>query len=419
MNETPKPGTHKPETVAAGHGIASDTAFGAVSPPLYLSTSYAFPGYERAGTYDYGRAGNPNRDLLAEALAKLEGGAGAVITSSGMAAFDLLLGRFGPDDIIVAPHDCYGGTLRLLRARADKRQFHLRVAEIGNVAALDETLDKASLVIVETPSNPLMRVVDIASVARQAAAAGAKIAVDNTFLSPALQRPILLGADYVIHSTTKYLNGHSDVIGGAVIAKDPVEVEALRHWANVTGVCGSPFDAWLTLRGLRTLFARIERQERTAAGIAEYLLRHPQVSAVHYPGLPADPGHAVAARQQTGFGAMLSFELDGGVDAVRDLVESVRVFTLAESLGGIESLIAHPATMTHADMGIEGRRIAGIGDNLLRLSIGLEHEDDLIADLEQALARSIAEPAALCRHEELANRENRLRASADASADPT
>ena len=400
----------KPETIAATHGIASDTAFGAVSPPLHLSSTFAFVGYERPGDYDYGRAGNPNRDMLANALAALEGGAGAVVTSSGMAAIDLMLGQFGPDDHVVAQHDCYGGTLRLLAARAGKRQFRLTIADFGDEAALGEALaDGAGLVLIETPSNPLMRVVDIAAVAARAKAAGARVAVDNTFLSPALQRPLALGADYVIHSTTKYLNGHSDVVGGAVVAADPQHVDALKAWANVIGVSGAPFDAWLTLRGLRTLFPRIERQQRTAGLVAEFLARHPQVSAVHYPGLSSDPGHALAAQQQSGFGAMLSFEIDGDTRTVARFLEALRVFTLAELLGGVESLAAHPATMTHADMGADARRTAGISDMLIRLSVGLEHEDDLLADLDRAFAAAELPAAALCRHEELAYRENRER----------
>ncbi|RIA43922.1 cystathionine gamma-synthase [Hephaestia caeni] len=384
MTDTFKPA---PETIAAAHGVAHDSSFGAVAPPLYLSSTYAFEGYERAGRYDYGRSGNPNRDMLGDALAALEGGAGAVVTATGMAAIDLVLGLFGPDDLIVAPHDCYGGTYRLLAARAAKRQFRLRFVDQADAVALDRALAEApALVLIETPSNPLMRVVDIAAIATRAHAAGAKVAVDNTFLSPAVQRPLALGADYVVHSTTKFLNGHSDVIGGAVIAADAGEVERLRGWANVVGVTGSPFDAWLTLRGLRTLFARMERQQRNAGLVAAWLEAHPAVSAVHYPGLASHPGHAIARAQQQGFGAMMSFDLAGGAPAAARLVEAITVFTLAESLGGVESLIAHPATMTHADMGAEARRVAGIGDGLLRLSIGLENPDDLIAGLEQGFA---------------------------------
>ncbi|OJU89416.1 MAG: cystathionine gamma-synthase, partial [Shinella sp. 65-6] len=246
--------------------------------------------------------------------------------------------------------------------------------------------DHPALVLIETPSNPLMRVVDIAALSAFARAAGARVAVDNTFLSPALQKPLSLGADYVLHSTTKFLNGHSDVIAGAVIAADAGEARALRHWANVTGAIAAPFDSWLTLRGLRTLFARMAGQERNAMAIAERLVVHPAVARVHYPGLAGHPDHALAARQQQGFGAMMSFELAGGEPAVRRFVRAVRIFTLAESLGGVESLVAHPATMTHVDMGADARARAGISDGLLRLSVGLEHVDDLLAGLDAGLS---------------------------------
>ena len=376
-----------PETIAATHGVATDVAFGAVAPPIYPTSTFTFEGFEQPREFDYGRSGNPTRTMLAEALARLEGGAGAVVTASGMAAIDLVLGQLGPDDLVVAPHDCYGGTYRLLLARAAKRQFRAAFVDQSDADALAAAFaDKPALVMVETPSNPLMRVVDIHAIAALGRSAGARVAVDNTFLSPALQRPIALGADYVIHSTTKYLNGHSDVIGGAVIAADADDARKLAAWANVVGVTGSPYDAWLTLRGLRTLFPRIERQQQTAGKIAKYLERHAQVRAVHYPGLESHPGHAVARMQQRGFGAMLSFELEGGVEAVRRVVSAISTFTLAESLGGVESLIAHPATMTHADMGVEARQVAGISDALLRLSIGLEHEDDLISGLEKGFA---------------------------------
>ncbi|UDL90460.1 cystathionine gamma-synthase [Mesorhizobium sp. PAMC28654] len=378
-----------PRTIAAANGIAADSGFGAVTPPIYLSSTFVFPGYEQAGRYEYTRAGNPSRDMLGETLAKLEGGAGAVVTASGMAAVDLVLGQLRRDDLVVAPHDCYGGTYRLLSIRRDKGHFDVLFVDQGDAAALSAVLaKKPALVLIETPSNPLMRVVDIRSIASQAKAVGAKVAVDNTFLSPALQRPIALGADFVIHSTTKYLNGHSDVVGGAVIAARQHDVEALGEWAKITGVAGAPFDAYLTLRGLRTLFPRIERQQANAAAVAVFLQKQPQVSAVHYPGLESHPGHAIAKSQQAGFGAMLSFELAGSAEAVRRFVEAVEVITLAESLGGVESLVAHPATMTHAGMGADARRVAGISDSLLRLSVGLEAETDLIADLERALSKA-------------------------------
>ncbi|MFC3073292.1 cystathionine gamma-synthase [Shinella pollutisoli] len=378
-----------PRTVAAAHGVAIDENHGAVTPPIYLSSTFAFTGYETHRGYEYSRTANPGRDLLGETIARLEGAAGAIVIASGMAAVDLVLSVASPGDLVVAPHDCYGGTYRLLTSRRDKGHFDLAFVDQSDAAALAAALArKPALVLVETPSNPLMRVVDIAAIAAAAKAAGAKVAVDNTFLSPALQRPIALGADFVIHSTTKYLNGHSDVVGGAVACAADADAEKLRFWANITGVTGSPFDAYLTLRGIRTLFPRVERQQANALAVAEFLAAHPAVSAVHYPGLASHPGHALAKRQQAGFGAMLSFELSGGVPAVRSFVERVRVFTLAESLGGVESLVAHPATMTHAGMGAEARRAAGIGDGLLRLSVGLEAEADLIADLKQALPSS-------------------------------
>ena len=380
------PRARDPRTIAAANGVGSDTAFGAVTPPLHLSTTYLFDGFKGEGRYAYSRTANPTRDQLADTLAKLEGGAGAVVTSSGMAAVDLVLSQVEPGRLVVAPHDCYGGTYRLLAARADRSQFEIAFVDQSDPAAMGEALGRSpALLLIETPSNPLMRVVDVRTLSSQAKAAGVKVAVDNTFLSPALQQPLSLGADYVIHSTTKYLNGHSDVVGGAVIAAAPADVEALAAWANMTGVTGSPFDAYMTLRGVRTLFPRIERQQQNAAAVAAFLQAHRAVSAVHYPGLASHPGHEIARSQQSGFGAMLSFDLAGGTEAVRKVVEAVQVFSLAESLGGVESLVAHPATMTHAAMSPEARAIAGIGDGLLRLSVGLESEADLLADLDQAL----------------------------------
>jgi cystathionine gamma-synthase len=384
-----------PRTIAVSVGIATDTAFGAVAPPLYLSSTFAFSGFEAHRGYEYSRTANPGRDLLADMLAKLEGGAGAIVTSSGMAAADLALSLAGRGDLVVAPHDCYGGTYRLLGARRDKGHFDVAFVDQSDTAALDAALArKPALVLIETPSNPLMRVVDVRAIAARAKAAGARVVVDNTFLSPALQRPIALGADLVVHSTTKYLNGHSDVVGGAVICARPDDVETLAGWANITGVTGSPFDAFLTLRGVRTLFPRVERQQANAAAIASFLEGHPAVRAVHYPGLASHPGHALARAQQSGFGAMLSFDLAGGVEAVRRFVTAIQVVTLAESLGGVESLVAHPATMTHVGMGAEARARAGIGDGLLRLSVGLEAEADLLADLARGLAAASTAAAA-------------------------
>jgi len=377
----------RPETIAAAHGVAADRAFGAVAPPVYLTSTFAFEGYDRPGGHEYTRTSNPSRDLLAEAIARLEAGAGAVVTASGLAALDLVLSRLRPGDLMLAPHDCYGGSYRLLAARAERGHFRLAFVDQGDAGALAEALAGGpKLVLAETPSNPLMRVVDIAALAEAAHRAGAALAVDNTFLSPALQRPLAHGADFVLHSTTKFINGHSDVVGGVVVAADKADVEALAEWANLTGTGGAPFDAYLTLRGLRTLFPRLRQQQENAAAVARFLAGRPGVAAVHYPGLETHPGHALAGRQQDGFGAMLSFELEGGAPAVRRFVEALGVITLAESLGGVESLVSHPATMTHARMGAEARRAAGISDSLLRLSVGLEAESDLIADLERAIS---------------------------------
>lgn len=381
------PKAKDPHTIAAANGIASDGVFRAVTPPIYLSSTFAFSGYEKSGAYEYTRTANPTRDMLADTLAKLEGGAGAVVTCSGMAAVDLVLAQVRHGGLVIAPHDCYGGTYRLLLARQQQKQIDLVFIDQGDAAALSAALSqRPALILIETPSNPLMRVVDIRSIVSKAQAVGARVAVDNTFLSPALQQPIALGAEFVIHSTTKYLNGHSDVVGGAVIAADKADAEAMAEWANTVGVTGAPFDSYLTLRGLRTLFPRIERQQANAQAVADFLDGHDLVRAVHYPGLATHPGHSTAKAQQAGFGAMLSFELVGDSDAVQAFVEAVEVFTLAESLGGVESLVAHPATMTHAKMGVEARRVAGISDSLLRLSIGLEAEADLLAGLEAGLA---------------------------------
>jgi cystathionine gamma-synthase len=375
-----------PQTIAAGNGIGQDSAFGSVVAPIYLSSTFTFEGFGSARRYDYTRSANPTRDTLADTIAQLEGGAGAVVVATGTAAIDLTLQCLEPGDLIIAPHDCYAGTWRLLTARQARRQFEVAFIDFGDDTAVAAAIARSPrLVLIESPSNPLMRIVDIRKVTAKAREAGAKTIVDNTFLSPALQRPIGLGADLVVHSTTKFLNGHSDVVGGVVVAASQTDVDALVAWANVTGVTGSPFDAYLTLRGVRTLFARVEQQQKTAARAAAFLDQHPAVSAVHYPGLPAHPGHAIAKAQQTGFGAMLSFEIAEGVDGVRRFVEAVEIFTLAESLGGIESLVAHPATMTHASMTQEARLAAGISDGLLRLSVGLESEADLLADLATGL----------------------------------
>lgn len=380
-------------TSAVRAGIDRDVAFGAVTPPIVLSSNFSFAGFNEKRTYDYTRSGNPTRDLLGEALADLEGGAGGVITATGMAAITLVLHAcLKPGDKLVVPHDAYGGSWRLFNALAKKGLFELLTVDLTNARALSEALASGpALVWIETPSNPLLRITDLRFVIEAAHAAGAIAVVDNTFLSPALQRPIEFGADIVVHSTTKYVNGHSDVVGGAVIARDAELHQQLTWWANALGITGSPFDSFLTLRGLRTLDARLRVHQENTQALVALLDGHPAVRTVHYPGLASHPGHALAARQQYGFGAMLSVEIEGGESAVRAFIDGLQCFTLAESLGGVESLIAHPATMTHAAMTPEARAAAGISDGLLRLSVGIEHADDLVADITAALDRALAE----------------------------
>ena len=386
-----------PATRAVRAGIDRDPAFGAVTPPIVLSSNFSFAGFGEKRQYDYTRSGNPTRDLLGDALSELEGGAGGVVTATGMAAITLVLNALlEPGDRLVVPHDAYGGSWRLFDVLARKGHFQLVTADLTDPRALADALaTRPKLVLIETPSNPLLRITDLRFVIEAAHRAGALVAVDNTFLSPALQRPIEFGADVVLHSTTKYINGHSDVVGGAVIARDAELHAQLAWWANALGITGSPFDSFLTLRGLRTLDARLRVHQENTAGVVALLAAHPAVARVHYPGLDDHPGHTIAARQQSGFGAMLSFELAEApgvaqADVVRAFVEAVERFTLAESLGGVESLIAHPATMTHAAMAPEARSAAGISDGLLRLSVGIEALDDLLVDLENGLARATA-----------------------------
>lgn len=377
-------------TRAVRAGIDCDSAFGAVSPPIVLSANFTFDGFGKKRAYDYSRSGNPTRDQLADALASLEGGTGGVITSTGMSAITLVLQALAkPGDRVLVPHDCYGGSWRLFNALASKGAFELEVVDFTDPDAVREALTrKPALVWIETPSNPLLRITDIGEVASAAKSVGALVVADNTFLSPALQRPIEHGADIVVHSTTKFINGHSDVVGGAVIAADPAVLEQLAWWGNALGLVGAPFDSFLTLRGLRTLDARLRVHQENTAQTAEILGQHRAVSRLHYPGCIGHPGHAVASRQQDGFGAIISFELAGGEAAARRFVDGLQCFCLAESLGGVESLVAHPSTMTHAAMDEAAKQLAGITPGLLRLSVGIEHADDLVSDLIAALDRA-------------------------------
>ncbi len=375
-------------TAAVRTGIDTDSQYGSVTPPLYLSSNFSFEDFAQPRQYDYTRSGNPTRDQLGKALANLEGGYDGVITSSGMSAIYLVTHLLDKGDVIIAPHDCYGGSYRLFKTLNDKGLFDVRFVDQGNPRALAEALEsKPKLIWIETPSNPLLRLVDIRQICSEAGDEAIKV-VDNTFLSPILQQPLSLGADIVVHSTTKYINGHSDVVGGAVIAKRKEIHEDLAWWANCTGITGSPFDSFITTRGIRTLSVRMKQHEENASAVVDYLNKHPLVEQVFYPGLETHPTHQIAAQQQTGFGAMFSFTLNQEEICLKTFVKHLQLFTLAESLGGVESLICHPATMTHAALSPEALEIAGIGSNLFRLSVGIEDAQDLINDLNTALSRS-------------------------------
>ncbi len=384
------PPSQQTRTVRAA--LTEDVAHKAVVPPIYLSTNYAFDGFGQKGRYDYSRSGNPTRDQLADALAALEGGAGAVVTGSGMGAVGLVAHQqCANGDLVIAPHDCYGGTLRLFLALERKGVLRLRLIDFSDAADYAAALaERPRLVWIETPSNPLLRVTDLEATVGAAKAVGATVCVDNTFLTPVWQQPLAFGADLVVHSTTKYLNGHSDVVGGVVIAATAELHQDVAWWGNCLGLTGGAFDSYLTLRGLRTLHARLQVHAQNAHALVSLLAAHPAVRTVHYPGLAAHPQHALAARQQTSFGAMVSFELHGGLAAVEAFLANLRCFTLAESLGGVESLVAHPATMTHASMSAEAKQRAGLVDGLLRLSVGIEEAADLQADLAAALDRALS-----------------------------
>lgn len=374
-------------TQAVRAAIESDTQHGAVVPPLHLSSNYSFAGLNEPRQYDYTRSGNPTRDALGQALAELEGGAGAVVTASGMGALTVLTQLLAPGDTIVAPHDCYGGTYRLFEQQSKKGLFDVEFVDQTDLEALRAVCAnvKPAIILTESPSNPLLRIADLEAISSIAKDSDALFAVDNTFLSPALQNPIKFGADLVIHSTTKYINGHSDVVGGAIVAATDELAKQCAYWANVIGITGAPFDSFLTLRGVRTLHPRIRQHEESATLIANILNEQDNVTQVFYPGLTDHPGHQLAKKQQSGFGGMVSFELKGGEEAVRAFVENLAYFSLAESLGGVESLVCHPASMTHAPVSEERKAAAGVTPSLIRLSVGLESTEDLVEDLLNAL----------------------------------
>jgi len=374
----------KDATIVATVGVAKDPAYASVSPPLWPSDTYRWDDADQKPDYDYSRTVNPNRDMLATALAELEGAAGGVVTGSGQSACLLALMLVPPGGLVVAPHDCYGGTYRLIKGLADQGKLRANFVDQTDLSAVERAMEnKPAQVWIETPSNPLLRVVDIAQVAALAKAAGAVTIADNTLPTPCRQQPIALGCDFVMHSTTKALNGHGDLFGGALLCADPAIVETLQWWTNAAGLAASAHDAWQVLRGLRTLPLRIDHQEASAQGIAEWLEHQSLVSKVHYPGLASHPDHALAGRQQSGPGFMISFQLKGDGGATAAFLKGLDIITLASSLGGFSTLICKPSSMTHRGMPPAAQAEAGIAPDLLRLSIGLEDCEDLIRDLER------------------------------------
>jgi cystathionine gamma-synthase len=367
-------------------GVDKDTAYNSIMTPIYQTSTFRFADIGVTRGYDYTRTANPTRKALEENIASLEGGAGAIAVATGMAAIATVLHLFQSGDHILCTHDCYGGTDRILRLYQEHFGLEICYVNLQNTARLQAAFrPNTKAVWIETPSNPLLNILDISKLAHLSHARGALAIADNTFLSPVNQRPLELGADIVVHSTTKYLNGHSDVVGGAVVAKEKNVVERLQYLSNALGQGASPFDCWLVLRGIKTLVPRMLLHEQNAAKVARFLASHPAVEQVYYPGLETHPHHEVAKRQQSGFGGMVSFEVSGGLAGAQHVLRSVKLFALAESLGGVESLIDHPETMTHASMDPTLRRQAGITESLIRLSVGLEDIDDLLGDLANAL----------------------------------
>ncbi|MEU4833251.1 cystathionine gamma-synthase [Streptosporangium sp. NPDC023615] len=376
---------HGFETLAIHAGQDPDPHTGAVVPPIYAVSTYKQDGVGglRAG-YEYSRSANPTRTALEEAMAAVEGGARGLAFASGLAAEDTVLRALcRPGDHVVIPNDAYGGTYRLFARVHERWGLHYDPVPLGDLKAVAAAMtQKTRLIWVETPTNPLLGVADIAALAQLARDCGALLVVDNTFASPYLQQPLALGADVVVHSTTKYVGGHSDVIGGALVARDAAVGEELAYHQNAMGSVPGPFDAWLTLRGLKTLGVRMDRHCENAERVVDLLLAHPRVTSVLYPGLPDHPGHEVAAKQMKRFGGMVSFRVAGGEAEAVEVCDRTRLFILGESLGGVESLIEHPGRMTHAS--VAGSPLEVPGD-LVRLSVGIESIDDLLADLAQAL----------------------------------
>lgn len=374
-------------TEAIHAGQEPDPATGAIITPIYQTSTYVQEGLGRHKGYEYARTQNPTRSALEKNLARLEGGTGAIAFASGLAAINALMTLYQKGDHIVCSHNIYGGTFRLFDRILKNFGMEFSFVDTGQLEYVERAIKaNTRLVFIETPTNPIMTLTDIAAVSELARDRRLKTAVDNTFLSPYLQRPLELGADFAIHSTTKFLNGHSDSVGGAVIVRDAEDEQRLRFIQNAAGAILSPFDSWLVLRGTKTLAVRMRQHDANGMVVATFLKNHPRVKKMFYPGLKDHPQHELAKRQQHGFGSMISFET-GSLENAKTVLASVRLCSLAESLGGVETLISHPATMTHASVPREEREILGITDGLVRISVGIEDVEDLVEDLQQALEK--------------------------------
>ena len=379
------------ETRCVHEGVDKDPTFRSCTTPIYTASTFAWEELGKPPTfegkeYDYTRMDNPTRRALEENLASLEGGVDARATSTGMSAILLAMQLFRPGDHIVTTHDIYGGAHRLFTKVLSEQGISFSFVDMRDPANIAAAVQPQTCCIyIETPSNPLLKIVDIAAVVEIAKKANVLTIIDNTFMSPYFQRPLDMGVDIVIHSTTKYLNGHSDVVGGCVISRTQEHADRFSFLTNAMGLACSPFDAWLVLRGIKTLAPRMESHQRNAMALAQMLAEHPEVEKVYYPGLESHEGHELAKQQMTGFGGIVSFDVKGGIPAANRVLTKTKLYATAVSLGGIESLIEHPATMSHASTTPEGRAEAGITDGTIRLSVGIEHPADLIADLKQAL----------------------------------
>ena len=375
------------ETRCVHVGVDKDSTFNSATTPIYPSSTFRWDDLKTHRGFDYTRSGNPTRRALEENITALEGGLDCRATCTGMSAITATMHMFKPGDQIIAGHDIYGGTYRLFDSVFRSMGLDFVFVRMGDLDQVRKAVTpKTKCIWIETPSNPLLNIVDMAALAQIAKSAGAITIADNTFLSPYCQRPFEHGVDVVVHSTTKYLNGHSDVVGGCVVTNKKDHADKISYVVNALGLACSPFDAWLVLRGVKTLGPRMEAHQRGAMALARFLDSHPQIEHVYYPGLTDHPQHELAKRQQMGFGAMLSFDVKGGKATVERVVKQLKLFQLAESLGGVESLIEYPDSMSHASMSEAARREAGITESTLRVSVGIEHPDDLIADFQRALA---------------------------------